>query len=47
MKKFGEGVDAEIEYLRYRRRLRIHRYHLVGYAVFAALVLIGMIVFWR
>ena len=39
--------DFEDEYLRYRRRQRIHRMHLVGYVVSAAFVLIGMIVFWR
>ena len=33
------------EYLRYRRRQRIHRMHLVGYVVSAALVLIGMLLF--
>ena len=39
--------DFEDEYLRYRRRLRIHRMHLVAYVIFAALVLIGMLLFWR
>ena len=38
---------AEDYYEMFRRRQRIHRMHLVGYVVFAALVLIGMIVFWR
>ena len=37
----------EDEYLRYRRRQRIHRMHLVGYVVSATLILIGMIVFWH
>ena len=39
--------DFEDEYLRYRRRQRIHRMHLVGYAVSAALILIGMLLSWR
>ena len=38
---------AEDYYEMFRRRQRIHRMHLVGYVVFAALVLIGMIVFWH
>ena len=41
-------VDSEDSaYERYRRRLRIHRYHLIGYAVSAALVLICMLIFCR
>ena len=47
MKKGGDGFDVEDEYDRFRRRQRIHRMHLVGYAVSAALVLIGMLLFWR
>ena len=39
--------DFEDEYLRYRRRQRIHRMHLVGYVIFAVIVLMGMIAFWR
>ena len=45
--KGGDGFDVEDEYARFRRRQRIHRMHLVGYAVSAALVLIGMLLFWR
>ena len=45
MKKGGDGFDVEDEYARFRRRQRIHRMHLVGYAVSAALVLIGMLLF--
>ena len=47
MKKDGCGFDVDDEYDRFRRRQRIHRMHLVGYVVSAALILIGMIVFWR
>ena len=47
MKKGGDGFDVEDEYARFRRRQRIHRMHLVGYAVSAALVLIGMLLFWH
>ena len=47
MKKGGDGFDVDDEYDRYRRRQRIHRMHLVGYAVSAALVLIGMLLFWH
>ena len=47
MKTGGDGFDVEDEYARFRRRQRIHRMHLVGYAVSAALVLIGMLLFWR
>ena len=46
MEKGGDGFDVDEEYDRFRRRQRIHRYHLIGSAVFAAFVLIGMIVFW-
>ena len=42
-----DGFDGDDEYARFRRRQRIHRMHLVGYVVSAALILIGMIVFWR
>ena len=42
-----DEFDFDDEYNQYRRRQRIHRMHLVGYAVFAALILIGMIVFWH
>ena len=45
--KGEDGFDVEDEYARFRRCQRIHRMHLVGYVVFAALVLIGMIFFWR
>ena len=47
MEKGGDGFAVEDEYDRFRRRQRIHRMHLVGYAVFAALVLIGMLLFWH
>ena len=47
MKKGGDGFDVEDEYDRFRRRQRIHRMHLVGYVVSAALVLIGMLLFWH
>ena len=47
MEKGGDGFDADDEYDRFRRRQRIHRMHLFGYVVFAALVLIGMLLFWR
>ena len=40
--------DIEEDYYeRFRRHQRIHRYHLIGFVIFAALVLIGMIAFWR
>ena len=39
--------DFDDEYNQYRRRQRIHRMYLVGYVIFAALVLIGMLLFWR
>ena len=45
--KGEDGFDVEDEYDRFRRRQRIQRMHLVGYAVSAVLILIGMIVFWR
>ena len=45
--KGGDGFDVDDEYARFRRRQRIHRMHLVGYAVSAALVLIGMLLFWH
>ena len=45
-KDMNEDFDEDY-YERFRRHQRIHRMHLVGYVVFAALVLIGMIVFWR
>ena len=38
--------DHDDEYNQYRRRQRIHRMHLVGYAVSAAFVLISMLLFW-
>ena len=44
--KGRDGFDVEVEYDRFRRRQRIHRMHLVGYVVSAALVLIGMLLFW-
>ena len=47
MKKGGDGFDVDDEYDRFRRCQRIHRMHLVGYAVPAALVLIGMLLFWH
>ena len=47
MKKGGDCFDFDDEYNQYRHRQRIHRMHLVGYAVSAALVLIGMLLFWR
>ena len=47
MEKGRDGFDGDDEYARFRRRQRIHRMHLVGYAVFAALVLIGMLLFWH
>ena len=47
MVKGGDGFDVDDEYDRFRRRQCIHRMHLVGYAVFAALVLIGMLLFWH
>ena len=40
-------MNGEDEYARFRRHQRIHRMHLVGYVVSAALVLIGMLLFWR
>ena len=39
--------DFDDEYNQYRRRQRIHQMHLVGYVIFAALVLIGMLPFWH
>ena len=47
MEKGGDGFDVEDEYDRFRRRQRIHRVYLIGFAILAALVLIGMIIFWR
>ncbi len=47
MKNGGVGFDVDDEHVRFRRRQRIDRMHLVGYVVFAALVLVGMIGFWR
>ena len=47
MVKGGDGFDVEDEYARFRRRQRIHRMHLVGCVIFAALVLIGMLFFWH
>ena len=47
MEKGGDGFDVDDEYLRYRRRQRIRRYHLIGYAVSASLILIGMLLFWH
>ena len=47
MRKGEDGFDGEDEYDRFRRRQRIHRMHLVGYVVSAALVLIGMLLFWH
>ena len=35
MVKGGDGFDGDDEYARFRRRQRIHRMHLVGYAVSA------------
>ena len=40
-----DEFDFDDEYNQYRRRQRIHRMHLVGYAVFATLILIGMLLF--
>ena len=45
--KGGDGFDVDDEYERFRRRQRIHRMYLVGYAVSAALILIGMLLFWH
>ena len=45
MEKGGDGFDVDGEYDRFRRRQRIHRMHLVGYAVSAVLILIGMLLF--
>ena len=42
-----DEFDPDDEYNQYRRHQRIHRMHLVGYAVSAALVLIGMLIFWH
>ena len=42
-----DGFDGDDEYARFRRRQRIHRYHLIGSAVSAALILIGMLLFWH
>ena len=47
MGKGGDGFDVEDEYARFRRRQRIHRMYLVGHVVSAALVLIGMLLFWH
>ena len=47
MKKGGADFDVDEEYDRFRRRQRIHRMHLVGYAVSAVLILIGMLIFWH
>ena len=47
MEKGRDGFDVDDEYDRFRRRQRIHRMHLVGYVVSAALVLISMLLFWR
>ena len=47
MGKGRDGFDVEDEYARFRHRQRIHRMHLVGYVVSAALVLIGMLLFWH
>ena len=47
MKKGGDGFDADDEYQQFRRRQRIHRYHLIGYAVSSALILIAMLILWR
>ena len=45
--KGGNGFEVDDEYARFRRRQRIHRRHLVGYVVSAALVLIGILLFWH
>ena len=45
--KGGDGFEVDEEYDRFRRRQRIHRMHLVGYVVSAALVLIGMLLLWH
>ena len=45
--KGGDGFDVDDEYARLRRRQRIHRMHLVGYVVSAALILIAMLLFWH
>ena len=47
MRKGGGGFDVDDEYLRFRRHQRIHRYHLIGYAVSATLILISMLLFWH
>ena len=47
MKKGRDGFDVDDEYLRYRRRQRIHRSHLIGYAVSATRILISMLLFWH
>ena len=47
MKTGGVGFDVDDEYERFRRRQRNHRMHLVGYVVSAALILTGMLLFWR
>ncbi len=47
MEKGVDGFDGDDEYARFRRRQRIHRMHLVGYVVSAALILIGMLIFWH
>ena len=45
--KGEDGFDGEDEYARFRRRQRIHRYHLIGYAVSSTLILIAMLLFWH
>ena len=47
MKMGVNGFDVDDEYARYHRRQRIHRYHLIGYAVSSVLILIGMLLFWH
>ena len=47
MVRGGDGFDGDDEYARLLRRQRIYRMHLVGYVVSAALVLIGMLLFWH
>ena len=42
-----EEFDFDDEYNQYRRRQRIHRYHLIGSAVSATLILISMLLFWH
>ena len=45
-KDMNEDFEEDY-YERFRRRQRIHRVYLIGFAILAALVLIGMIIFWR